>query len=66
MTRGWRVPIKSPIAVARACSNGPETEASAWQCLIRFSLDRYGHLFEDAGSQAASAVAAMVDGGRLS
>ena len=27
-----------------------------------FTLDRYGHLFEDAGSQAASAVAAMVDG----
>jgi|GEM_PF-4309041 hypothetical protein len=25
-------------------------------------MDRYGHLFEDAGSQAASAVAAMVDG----
>lgn len=28
-----------------------------------FSLDKYGHLFEQAGSQAASAVAAMVDGG---
>jgi integrase len=27
-----------------------------------FTMDRYGHLFEDAGSQAASAVAAMVDG----
>lgn len=27
-----------------------------------FSLDRYGHLFETAGSQAASAVASMVDG----
>ncbi len=27
-----------------------------------FTVDRYGHLFEDAGSQAASAVAAMVDG----
>jgi integrase len=27
-----------------------------------FSLDKYGHLFEQAGSQAASAVAAMVDG----
>ncbi len=27
-----------------------------------FTQDRYGHLFEDAGSQAASAVAAMVDG----
>jgi hypothetical protein len=26
-----------------------------------FTMDRYGHLFEDAGSQAASAVAAMVD-----
>ena len=26
-----------------------------------FTLDRYGHLFEQAGSQAASAVAAMVD-----
>jgi len=25
-------------------------------------MDRYGHLFEQAGSQAASAVAAMVDG----
>ncbi len=28
-----------------------------------FTMDRYGHLFEDAGSQAAAAVAAMVDGG---
>jgi integrase len=28
-----------------------------------FSLDRYGHLFEQAGSEAAAAVAAMVDGG---
>lgn len=27
-----------------------------------FTMDRYGHLFEDAGSEAASAVAAMVDG----
>jgi integrase len=27
-----------------------------------FTMDRYGHLFEDAGSQAATAVAAMVDG----
>jgi len=27
-----------------------------------FTQDRYGHLFEDAGSTAASAVAAMVDG----
>lgn len=27
-----------------------------------FTQDRYGHLFEDAGSQAATAVAAMVDG----
>jgi integrase len=27
-----------------------------------FTQDRYGHLFEEAGSQAASAVAAMVDG----
>lgn len=27
-----------------------------------FTQDRYGHLFEDAGSQAASAVARMVDG----
>ena len=27
-----------------------------------FTQDRYGHLFEDAGSQAAAAVAAMVDG----
>jgi integrase len=27
-----------------------------------FTLDRYGHLFEEAGSEAASAVAAMVDG----
>jgi integrase len=27
-----------------------------------FTQDRYGHLFEQAGSQAASAVAAMVDG----
>lgn len=27
-----------------------------------FTQHRYGHLFEDAGSQAASAVAAMVDG----
>jgi integrase len=26
-----------------------------------FTMDRYGHLFEQAGSQAASAVAAMVD-----
>jgi hypothetical protein len=25
-------------------------------------MDRYGHLFGQAGSQAASAVAAMVDG----
>jgi integrase len=29
---------------------------------VSFTLDRYGHLFEEAGSQAASAVAAMVDG----
>lgn len=29
-----------------------------------FSLDRYEHLFADAGSQAASAVAAMVGDGR--
>ena len=29
-----------------------------------FTMDRYGHLFEGAGSQAASAVAAMVDGAR--
>jgi integrase len=28
-----------------------------------FTQDRYGHLFEEAGSQAASAVAKMVDGG---
>jgi len=27
-----------------------------------FTMDRYGHLFEQAGPQAASAVAAMVDG----
>jgi integrase len=27
-----------------------------------FTIDRYGHLFETTGSQAASAVAAMVDG----
>ncbi len=27
-----------------------------------FTMDRYGHLFESAGAQAASAVAAMVDG----
>ena len=27
-----------------------------------FTMDRYGHLFEAADSQAASAVAAMVDG----
>ena len=27
-----------------------------------FTMDRYGHLFEDAGSTAAAAVAAMVDG----
>jgi integrase len=27
-----------------------------------FTQDRYGHLFEEAGSQAAGAVAAMVDG----
>jgi len=27
-----------------------------------FTMDRYGHLFETAGSQAASAVALMVDG----
>lgn len=27
-----------------------------------FTQDRYGHLFEDADSQAAAAVAAMVDG----
>jgi hypothetical protein len=25
-------------------------------------MDRYGHLFEDAGSTVAAAVAAMVDG----
>ena len=31
-----------------------------------FTQDRYGHLFEDAGSQAASAVAAMVDGAEAS
>ncbi len=29
---------------------------------MAFTMDRYGHLFEDAGSQAASGVAAMVDG----
>jgi integrase len=29
-----------------------------------FTMDRYGHLFETADSQAASAVAAMVDGAR--
>ncbi|MGD0880510.1 MAG: tyrosine-type recombinase/integrase [Acidimicrobiales bacterium] len=28
---------------------------------VAFTQDRYGHLFEEAGSQAASAVAAMVD-----
>ena len=28
---------------------------------ISMTLDRYGHLFETAGSGAASAVAAMVD-----
>ncbi|MGD0747720.1 MAG: tyrosine-type recombinase/integrase [Acidimicrobiales bacterium] len=27
-----------------------------------FTMDRYGHLFEDAGSEAAAAVSAMVDG----
>jgi integrase len=27
-----------------------------------FTMDCYGHLFEDPGSQAASAVAAMIDG----
>jgi hypothetical protein len=27
-----------------------------------FTQDRYGHLFEDADSEAAAAVAAMVDG----
>ena len=27
-----------------------------------FTLDKYGHLFDDAGSQAALAVEAMVDG----
>jgi len=29
---------------------------------VAFTQDKYGHLFEEAGSQAASAVAAMVDG----
>jgi hypothetical protein len=29
-------------------------------------MDRYGHLFEDAGSQAAIAVEAMVDGSSAS
>ena len=29
-----------------------------------FTMDRYGHLFDEAGSKAASAVAAMVDGAR--
>jgi integrase len=29
---------------------------------VAFTQDRYGHLFKEAGSQAASAVAAMVDG----
>lgn len=29
---------------------------------VAFTQDKYGHLFEDAGLQAASAVAAMVDG----
>ncbi len=28
------------------------------------TMDRFGHLFDDAGSQAAGAVAAMVDGAR--
>jgi integrase len=27
-----------------------------------FTLDRYGHLFDEAGAKAASAVALMVDG----
>jgi integrase len=31
-----------------------------------FTMDRYGHLFEDAGSQAAIAVEAMVDGSSAS
>jgi integrase len=43
---------EQPLLVARRLGH-----ASA-----AFTQDRYGHLFEDAGSQAASAVAAMVDG----
>jgi integrase len=43
---------EQPLAIARRLGH-----ASA-----AFTQDRYGHLFEDAGSQAASAVAAMVDG----
>ena len=27
-----------------------------------FTMDRYGHLYEDAGTQSATGVAAMVDG----
>jgi integrase len=44
---------EQPLAIARRLGH-----ASA-----AFTQDRYGHLFEDAGSQAVSAVAAMVDGG---
>lgn len=44
---------ESPLLIAKQLGH-----ASA-----AFTLDRYGHLFDDAGSQAASAVAAMVDGG---
>jgi integrase len=43
---------ESPLLIARRVGH-----ASA-----SFTMDRYGHLFEQAGSQAASAVAAMVDG----
>lgn len=41
-----------PLLIAKRLGHGSSS----------FTMDRYGHLMESAGSQAASAVAAMVDG----
>jgi integrase len=42
---------EQPLLIARRVGHGSSS----------FTMDRYGHLFETAESQAASAVAAMVD-----
>jgi integrase len=43
---------EQPLLIARRVGHGSSS----------FTMDRYGHLFDTADSQAASAVAAMVDG----